>query len=129
MQKILCIKNLKYVLRAFSLSLLSLVGCSKNNVNDTEVGKQLMMSYGCVSCHEHDGMNEARGRVGPPLNEFYQRSYIAGTLPNTRENLILWLMDPREVNPNSAMPNVGLSYEQADALSDLLLGFNVTGDS
>lgn len=51
--------------------------------------------------------------MGPPLNFFARRTYIAGELPNTPENLFRWIRSPQSVEPNTAMPNLGLSEEQA----------------
>ncbi|HZD21279.1 MAG TPA: cytochrome c oxidase assembly protein [Burkholderiales bacterium] len=47
-------------------------------------------------------------RIGPPLERLAQRVYVAGRLANTPENLIRWIRDPRGVDPQTAMPAVGL---------------------
>jgi hypothetical protein len=49
-----------------------------------------------------------RGRIGPPLERLAQRVYVAGRLANTPDNLIRWIRDPRGVDPQTAMPAVGL---------------------
>jgi len=49
----------------------------------------------------------------PPLDHFYQRSYIAGRLPNTEENLIKWIQIPQQIEPGSAMPNLGVTQDEA----------------
>jgi len=51
--------------------------------------------------------------VGPPLFWFSRRTYIAGELPNTPENLVRWVRTPRLVEPATAMPTVGLDDQQA----------------
>jgi cytochrome c1 len=51
--------------------------------------------------------------VGPPLNDWSERGYIAGELPNNAENLIRWIMDPQGVEPGTDMPNLGVTEEQA----------------
>jgi cytochrome c2 len=51
--------------------------------------------------------------VGPPLNDVRDRMYIAGMLNNEPENLIHWIRDPKSVNPNTAMPQLGLSQRDA----------------
>lgn len=38
---------------------------------------------------------------------------IAGELPNTPDNLVRWIKDPKLVEPGTAMPDLGLSDEQA----------------
>ena len=69
----------------------------------------------CAACHTVAG-TKAQGTVGPELTGFASRELIAGILPNTRENLRLWLADPPAAKPSTAMPNLGLSEQQIDAL-------------
>lgn len=76
-------------------------------------GKQLINSYGCGSCHAIPGIRGARGLVGPPLILMGRRTYIAGELPNSPENLEKWLQDPKSVEPGTAMPKLGLTEDQA----------------
>lgn len=76
-------------------------------------GKQLIVSYGCGSCHTIPGIYTARGVVGPPLYFFSRRTMIAGELPNSPDNLVRWIRDPKAVEPGTAMPDLGLSDEQA----------------
>lgn len=76
-------------------------------------GATVMGEFGCGGCHTIPGVDGASGMVGPPLNAWSRRSYIAGNLPNTPENLIRWVMDPHEVEPGTAMPDVGLEEQQA----------------
>jgi cytochrome c len=83
-------------------------------------GKKLIVSYGCGSCHTIPGVYTARGLVGPPLYFFGRRTMIAGELPNTPENLTSWLLNPRSVEPNTAMPSVGLSTQQAQDVTAYL---------
>ena len=77
------------------------------------VGKQVIESYGCGSCHTIPGIYTARGLVGPPLMFFGRRTMIAGELPNSPENLVRWLKNPKQVEPGTAMPDLGLSDQQA----------------
>jgi cytochrome c2 len=76
-------------------------------------GAELISSYGCGSCHVIPGIRDADGTVGPPLTDFSDRGYIAGELPNNGDNLIRWIMDPRDVEPGTAMPDLGLTESQA----------------
>lgn len=76
-------------------------------------GKQLIHDYGCGACHIIPGVHAARGLVGPPLLYLGQRTMIAGELPNTADNLAHWIEHPKSVNPNTAMPDLGLSEDQA----------------
>lgn len=78
-----------------------------------QVGKKLLVSYGCIACHEIPGIYRARGLVGPPLSFYGRRTMIAGELPNTPDNLVRWLMNPPAIEPGTAMPDLGLSKQQA----------------
>src|SRR5947209_6537345 len=44
-------------------------------------GKDLVVRYGCTSCHELP-LAAPKGMVGPPLTHIGRQSYIAGTFPN-----------------------------------------------
>ena len=48
-----------------------------------ERGKETIRQNGCPTCHIITGIKEGRGQVGPPLDHFAKRVYIAGVLPNT----------------------------------------------
>ncbi len=78
-------------------------------------------TYGCSSCHTIPGIRGADGLVGPPLTRFDERPYIAGQLPNTPENLVLWIMNPQEVAPGTAMPDLDVTEEDARAIAEWLL--------
>jgi cytochrome c1 len=76
-------------------------------------GKQLIQGYGCGACHMVPGVAGARGLVGPPLFYLGQRTMIAGMLPNSPDNLARWIEHPTSVNPKTAMPDLGLTSDQA----------------
>jgi cytochrome c len=76
---------------------------------DPDHGRRLIEQYGCGSCHTIPGVRQADGLVGPPLNRFGARSYIAGELPNNADNLQRWIRDPQGVEPGTAMPDLGVT--------------------
>ena len=76
-------------------------------------GVEVIQRYNCGSCHLIPGIPGARGKVGPPLLFFSDRTFIAGEVPNTTENLIRWVRSPQSIEPNTAMPNLGLSEQEA----------------
>lgn len=76
-------------------------------------GAQVIADKDCGSCHIIPGIHGANGLVGPPLDYFGRRTYIAGELPNTAENLKRWVQSPQSVEPKTAMPNLGLTDQQA----------------
>jgi cytochrome c2 len=82
-------------------------------VGNPQRGKQLIANYGCGACHIIPGIRGARGLVGPPLYFYGDRTVVAGQLPNTPENLAHWIENPHEVEPKTAMPNLGVTQSQA----------------
>ena len=80
-----------------------------------------MRRLGCLSCHDVPGIAGAQGRVGPPLTHMASRTYIAGVMPNTAENLILWIRWPQGILPNSGMPNMGASEAESRDIAAYLL--------
>lgn len=93
-----------------------LSACSRSSGSqDTPAtrGKHFAAWYGCGSCHEIPGLPSATGKVGPPLRGIGQRSYLAGHLPNTPENLIRWIRTPRDVHEHTIMPNMDIPAREA----------------
>jgi cytochrome c len=76
-------------------------------------GKELITQFGCGSCHTIPGIKGATATVGPPLESFRKRVYIAGRLNNTAEQLTKWIVNPRAIDPKTAMPAVGVDETQA----------------
>lgn len=76
-------------------------------------GIEVIRATGCGSCHSIPGVRNANGKVGPPLTSFAARTYIAGRVPNTPSNLVLWIENPPAIDPATAMPRLGLSERQA----------------
>jgi cytochrome c1 len=78
-----------------------------------DAGKEAILRHGCGSCHTIPGVKGADALVGPPLMKFGKRSYIAGELANTPENLMRWVQDPKGVEPGTDMPNLGVTADEA----------------
>ena len=102
------------------LCVAALAACSKKppqtepiTGGDPRAGRALIARYGCASCHQIKGIAHAESQVGPPLDEIRSRGYIAGVLPHTADNLIKWIQHPRQVVPNTAMPELGVSQAEA----------------
>ena len=85
----------------------------KIKVPDIKRGKTLVFAYGCGVCHTISGIRDYPGAIGPPLTDWAKRKYIAGKLPNRMSELILWLKNPQAFEKNSAMPNLGISQDEA----------------
>jgi len=76
-------------------------------------GAELIRGFGCGACHVIPGIAGAQGEVGPPLAGLARRAYIAGVLTNTSANLVRWIVNPRAVDPLTAMPTLGLTNAEA----------------
>lgn len=82
-------------------------------LGDAERGKHAALQYGCTICHRIPGIPGPHVPVGPPLARMGTRGTIAGIMPNTPENMVRWLREPRRIDPRSAMPDLGIG--EADA--------------
>lgn len=86
---------------------------SANANPDPQRGAIALHQYACTSCHRVPGVIGANAHVGPPLEGVASRKYLAGRLPNTPENLVRWIRDPRSVNTATLMPNLDVSEGHA----------------
>ncbi len=80
---------------------------------DPSKAPQEMIGYGCGSCHVIPGVPGANGMSGPRLSDIASRSFLAGMLPNTPDNLVLWIQHPQQVQPGVDMPDLGVSTADA----------------
>jgi cytochrome c2 len=80
---------------------------------DPARGKVALQHYGCGGCHVIPGVPAATGQVGPSLEAIGARTYLAGRLTNSPENLMQWVRHPQQVEPGNAMPDVGVTEEDA----------------
>lgn len=78
-----------------------------------ERGKTLIFAFGCVACHRVNGVPSGDGSIGPPLTNWSRRKFIAGNLPNQPPMLIRWITNPQEVEPGTAMPDLGVTESEA----------------
>lgn len=114
----------------FVLAALVVAGCGRQigavekhvQNGDPTAGHTAIINYGCGACHVIPGVPNADAYVGPPLNRFEQRHYIAGNLPNTAENLIYWIRYPQSVEPGTAMPDLHVTEEDARNIAAYLYG-------
>jgi cytochrome c1 len=87
---------------------------------DAGRGRDLIQFYGCGSCHTIPGVYTARGTVGPPLMSFAERTMIAGEVPNSPANLVRWITNPKANESGTAMPNLGVTNNDAHDLAAYL---------
>lgn len=68
-------------------------------------GQVYLQAWGCGACHTIPDVTGATGKVGPALDHLSDRSYIAGHLQNTPDNMIQWIMHPQQISPGVDMPD------------------------
>ena len=95
------------------------IGCS-NTSSEVERGREFAQQYQCGTCHAIPGVNAANGTVAVTLEFFGSRSYIAGRVPNTDENLARWIVNPAAVVPGTLMPSMGVTPGDARAIAAYL---------
>lgn len=80
---------------------------------DPGAGRAVVAARGCTACHRIPGIGSPQGAVGPGLDGFGSRAYLAGRFPNRPATLTAWLKDPPAMDPATAMPSLGLTDAQA----------------
>ncbi len=93
-------------------------------VGDAKRGRDALFQYACNACHVIPGVTGAQTRVGPPLAGIASRALVAGKLPNTPDNLALWLRRTQEVKPGTAMPQLGVTEQDARDIAAYLATLN-----
>ena len=87
---------------------------------DSHRGAAAIEGYGCTGCHTIPGIRTATGRVGPNLADLRDRTFLAGMLPNTPDNLVMWIQNPQEIAPGTAMPSLGVTDSEARDIAAFL---------
>ena len=82
-------------------------------VGDADRGKRALHQYACSACHTIPGVTSSSPHVGPPLAGIAGRTLIAGKLANTPDNMVRWLRHTKEVDPLTAMPELGVTEQDA----------------
>lgn len=92
---------------------------------DPQAGREAIRGYGCATCHEIAGIRAPGGQVGPSLVGIEGRRFLAGEIPNTPDNMVRWIMGPQAIRPGSAMPNLGVTRDDAQ---DVMAYLYAAGD-
>ena len=83
-------------------------------------GHDVFVQRTCIMCHTIAGTPAGSG-VGPELTHIASRpSIAAGSLPNNRENLARWILNPQLIKPGVKMPPNPLPPADMNALLDYL---------
>ena len=100
---------------AFCFLLFAFSSCAKRETvaGNADHGQQLISQYGCTACHAIPGVKGPKGMVGPSLDHIASRTYLAGKIENTPENMSKWLQNPQAFDPKNVMPNLGVTPDDA----------------
>lgn len=103
---------------------ISLNACSPTELQHERVdaasvrkGREAVERLGCGACHALPGIAWPSGRVGPSLHGFANRAMIAGQLPNRPDILARFVRDAPALVPGTAMPEIEMTLEEADAIT------------
>jgi cytochrome c2 len=103
-----------------------LAGCQDKQLatsvqGDPARGRIALAQHACRACHMIPGVTGPETYVGRPLADLAERRFIAGSLPNTQADLVRWIRNPQAIDPQTAMPNLGVSERDALDMSAWLL--------
>jgi cytochrome c len=87
---------------------------------DPDRGKAAIVRSGCGACHRVPGIATATGQVGPDLSRVGSNIFVAGVTVNRPANIVRWIMNPREVDPKTAMPDLDLDRQTAQDIAAYL---------
>jgi cytochrome c oxidase subunit 2 len=83
-------------------------------------GRKAFFANSCINCHTIQGTS-AQGKFGPDLTHLMSREMLAGgVVPNTAENLRLWVRDPQKIKVGCLMPNMQMTDQEVDQLAAYL---------
>jgi cytochrome c1 len=103
-----------------ALCLLTLAGCGDGAAQHRTHQAQALIATHCAACHQVPGIAVATGRVGPSLAHIGSQQIIAGYFANSPALLAEWIEHPQKLLPGNAMPEMGLSAEEAALIVDYL---------
>jgi cytochrome c len=93
---------------------------------DRRRGEQALQDYGCGYCHLIPGVDGASGVLAMPLIDWGDRQLIAGHFPNNVEYMVPWIQDPPGMLPSTAMPDLGVTTQDALDMTAYLFSLRQT---
>ncbi len=82
-------------------------------------GAQLFRQHKCDECHAIRA-DDRQFRKGPPLTHAAAGGLLGRELPNTPQNLALWITNPQSIKPGNRMPDQNLPASDVQALTAYL---------
>lgn len=84
------------------------------------VGAHMFQQMTCGNCHTIKG-TASSAKIGPDLTHVAARqTLLSGMLENNPENIKKWLTNPQKVKEGANMPNMLLSKQEVNAISEFL---------
>jgi len=80
---------------------------------EPEKAQAAIKQYGCAACHDIPGLKWPGGLAAPSLSGVAQRLYLGGAVENTPDNLVRWIVNPKEFSSKTAMPVTGITEAEA----------------
>ena len=80
---------------------------------EPEKAQAAIKQYGCAACHDIPGLKWPGGLAAPALSGVAQRLYLGGAVENTPDNLVRWIVNPKEFSTKTAMPVTGITEAEA----------------
>jgi cytochrome c len=80
---------------------------------DPDRAMESVVRYGCAACHDIKGARAPGGLAAPSLSGVAERIYIGGVTENSPDNLVRWIVNPKQFSPNTAMPVTGITEPEA----------------
>jgi cytochrome c2 len=72
-----------------------------------------IVRFGCAACHQIPGASVPGGLAAASLSGMAERIYIGGAMENSPDNLVRWIVDPKQFSPDTAMPVTGINGREA----------------
>lgn len=91
------------------------------NAYSRERTQIMFRQYACDNCHIIGDMVGPKTHIGPSLENWRDRKYIAGILPNTRQNLVRWIVAPQSISPHTMMPDLDVIEPHAEQMARYLM--------
>jgi len=74
---------------------------------------QAIVRHGCAACHAIPGAQMPGGLAASSLSGITERLYLGGVANNNPDNLIRWIVNPKQFDPRTAMPVTGIGDGEA----------------
>jgi cytochrome c2 len=92
-----------------------------SSAGDPIKGKELVSSLGCLACHQVEKKKTETVRTRDTLHREFGPNLVGLGSKTSRDWLYQWLKDPNNYHPESRMPNLRLSDQEAADITAYLM--------